>query len=88
VSDAQSSRFVRNSIFGTIGGLVSAAGSFVIGVVLARTLGVGGSGSIAFFLWLATSVALVGDLGATATLTRYLPELTGIGKTSQAWSLA
>jgi O-antigen/teichoic acid export membrane protein len=87
-SGGQSNSFARNSLFGTIAGLASALGSFSASVVLARILGVEGSGSIAFALWVATSVALVADLGANASLTRYLPELTAVGEIRHAWRLA
>jgi O-antigen/teichoic acid export membrane protein len=87
-SDVQSNSFARNSVFGTVAGLASAIGGFLASVVLARTLGVEGSGSVAFALWVAASVALVADLGANASLTRYLPELTAVGKIKQAWRLA
>src|SRR5579871_295806 len=62
------SRFARNSAFGTLAGLAGAFGSFFSSIILARILGVEGSGTVAFALWLATLVATIADLGVNASL--------------------
>jgi O-antigen/teichoic acid export membrane protein len=79
-----STRFVRNSVFSTIAGIVAALGGFFTSVIVARTLGVDGSGAVALALWIATLVATFADLGVGASLMRYLPELTARNSTDQA----
>src|SRR5258708_36429963 len=73
-------QFSRNSVYGTIAGLCTAMGSVLANVIVAHTLGVEGTGVIVFALWMAMLAAAVTDLGAQATLARYLPELTLAGR--------
>src|SRR5258708_9907043 len=73
-------QFSRNSVYGTIAGLCTAMGSVLANVIVAHTLGVEGTGVIVFALWMAMLAAAVADLGAQATLARYLPELTLAGR--------
>src|SRR3981189_1517845 len=70
----------RNSAYGTIAGLCTAIGSVLANVIVAHMLGVEGTGVIVFALWMAMLAADVTDLGAQATLARYLPELTLAGR--------
>jgi O-antigen/teichoic acid export membrane protein len=79
-----SSRFARNSAFATLAGIGAAFGSFLSSVIIARILGLEGSGTVAFALWIATLIATVADLGVNASLMRYLPELTARGEPEQA----
>src|SRR5258707_10484686 len=73
-------QFSRNSAYGTIAGLCTAIGSVLANVIVAHMLGVAGTGVIVFALWMAMLAAAVTDLGAQATLARYLPELTLAGR--------
>src|SRR5258708_5389156 len=73
-------QFSRNSAYGTIAGLCTAIGSVLANVIVAHMLGVEGTGVIVFALWMAMLAAAVTDLGAQATLARYLPELTLAGR--------
>lgn len=70
-----SSRFARNSLFSTLAGAATAIGSLLCSIVVARTLGVEGAGTVTFALWIVTLTVAVVDIGASATLSRYLPEL-------------
>jgi O-antigen/teichoic acid export membrane protein len=73
-------QFGRNSAYGTVAGLCAAIGSVLANVIVAHTLGVEGTGVVVFALWMAMLAAAVADLGAQATLARYLPELIMAGR--------
>ena len=77
-------QFGRNSAYGTIAGLCTAIGTVLANVIVAHTLGVEGTGVIVFALWMAMLAAAVADLGAQATLARYLPELITAGRAADA----
>src|ERR1700681_2956455 len=81
-------QFGRNSAYGTIAGLCTAIGSVLANVIVAHMLGVEGTGVIVFALWMAMLAAAVTDLGAQATLARYLPELTLAGRAADGDRLA
>jgi O-antigen/teichoic acid export membrane protein len=81
------SRFARNSVFGTIAGVLGALGSVATNVIVARCLGVEQTGVVAFAVWTAMLAAAVADLGVQATLARYLPELLAAGREDQAAQL-
>ncbi len=70
-------QFARNSAYGTMAGLCTALGSVMASVIVAHSLGVEGTGVIAFALWVVMLAAAVADLGIQSTLARYLPELIG-----------
>ncbi len=76
---AGNSSFARNSLFGTIAGVSTAVGSVLGGIIVARSLGVEGTGVVAFALLLVMVGSTVTDLGVQSTLARYLPELTAAG---------
>lgn len=75
-------------MYGMLAGLGGNVGGFFSGVVVARVLGVEGAGTVAFAMWLATTVASVGDLGLPAALQRFLPELLARGQTTEAYGLS
>jgi O-antigen/teichoic acid export membrane protein len=79
-----SNRFARNSAFGTVAGTAAALGSFFTSIIIARVLGVEGSGIFGFAMWIAMLIATAADLGVNASLIRYLPELTARGEPEQA----
>lgn len=68
-------QFTRNSAFGTVAGLLTALASVFAGVIVARALGVAGTGKVAFAMWVVSLAVATADLGVQATLARYLPEL-------------
>lgn len=70
-----SHRFARNSLFSTVAGVSTALAGLVSSVVVARTLGVEGAGTVTFAIWMTSLMVAVVDLGAGPTLARYLPEL-------------
>jgi O-antigen/teichoic acid export membrane protein len=82
------SQFARNSAFGSIAGLCTSAGSFLTTVIVARMLGVEGTGLIAYVLWIASVAAAVADLGVSAALARFLPECSGAGRSVEADGVA
>lgn len=83
-----SERFARNSLFSTLAGLGTALSGFLSMVIVARLLGPGGTGTIAFALWVVSLAVTCADFGIHQTLTRYLPQLTAKGDDTVAWSLA
>src|ERR1700730_7955281 len=76
--------FSRNAEYGTIAEMCTAIGTVLVNVIIAHTLGVEGTGVIVFALWMAMLAAAVADLGAQATLARYLPELITAGRAADA----
>jgi O-antigen/teichoic acid export membrane protein len=81
------SKFLRNSIHGMLAGLGSTLGAFFGGVVVARVLGTEGAGTVAFAMWLVTTISSCGDLGLPAVLARFLPELVARGEKTEAFAL-
>jgi O-antigen/teichoic acid export membrane protein len=81
------SKFLRNSIHGMLAGLGSTLGAFFGGVVVARVLGAEGAGTVAFAMWLATTISICGDLGLPAVLARFLPELVARDEKTEALGL-
>lgn len=73
-------QFTRNSAYGTVAGLLIALASVLGSVIVAHALGVAGTGEVAFAMWIAMVAAATIDLGAQATLARYLPELAAAGR--------
>lgn len=82
------SKFVRNSFFGTIAGFAITLGNFFAGLIVARVLGVEGSGVVAFVMWVVTMAVAVGGFGLPASLQRYVPELTAQGDDKTASRLS
>jgi O-antigen/teichoic acid export membrane protein len=81
------SRFITNSVFGTVAGLGSALTNFCATVIVAHLLGLAATGAVAYAMWIVTLVATFGDFGVNASLSRYLPELLAGGDRQQATSL-
>jgi O-antigen/teichoic acid export membrane protein len=81
-------QFARNSAFGTIAGVLAALSSVAASVVVAHSLGVEGTGVVAFALWMAALGAAIIDCGVQASLARYLPELTAAGCADEIHGLA
>lgn len=65
----------RNTLYSSIAGLIYSLGRFFTTVVLARTVGVHDTGVVNYVLWLVALVGSLTDMGAYATLSRFLPEV-------------
>jgi O-antigen/teichoic acid export membrane protein len=66
---------VKNSLLSAVAGAATLLGGLISTIVVARLLGVAATGAIAYATWLATMAVTLLDLGAQATLARFLPEL-------------
>lgn len=66
-------RLIRNASFSVLAGLTSAVGAFVSAAIVARTLGVNGTASVAIALWIVFLVVTLSDVGVTASLARFMP---------------
>ncbi|MDI7861822.1 lipopolysaccharide biosynthesis protein [Rhizobiaceae bacterium n13] len=66
---------VANSISNAFAGMALLVSGFLSSIVVARLLGPESSGVIAFSLWIATTGALLCELGTGITLQRILPQL-------------
>jgi O-antigen/teichoic acid export membrane protein len=82
------SGFARNSVYASVTGLSITLGNFLSSILVARLLGVEGTGVVAYMIWLVATVVVVADLGITICLSRYLPELRACGHEPTADSLA
>ena len=85
---ALSAQFAKNSGFGALSGIAAALGAFISSVIVAHLLGVAQTGAVAFAQWVVMLTATVSDLGAAATVSRFLPELAGGGRAADAKNLA
>jgi O-antigen/teichoic acid export membrane protein len=81
------SKFLKNSIFGAVAGLLTTIGSFACGLIVARVLGVHASGTVSYSIWLAGTIATISGLGFSSTIARFLPELIARGEADQAAAL-
>ncbi|WP_139139227.1 oligosaccharide flippase family protein [Sphingobium phenoxybenzoativorans] len=69
--------FVRNSFFSVISGIMSSFAGFASGIIVARILGVSGTGTIAMALWMVFAAVTLSDWGLTGALARFLPPARG-----------
>ncbi len=69
------SRFVRNSLFGTIAGVSTTLGNFLSSLIVSRLLGVDHAGSVALAVWAVWLGSTIFNCGLPFTLARYLPEV-------------
>lgn len=74
---------VANSAFNAAAGLTLLATGFICSIFTARLLGPEANGIIAFSVWLASTAALVAELGTGVLLLRLLPRLRGEGYSDQ-----
>jgi O-antigen/teichoic acid export membrane protein len=82
------SRTIWKSLIGAIAGASVTLANFFSGVVVARMLGVGPTGTVSYIVWLSLMIAPVADLGMAATVERFGAELRGQGARVQADMLA
>jgi len=78
------SSFVRNSVVNAVAGIFTTLGGFLGTILVARLLGVSGTGIVAFATWAVTIAVIVSDLGLTGCLPRFLPELLAQGEDGAA----
>ena len=69
------STFVRNSVVNALAGVFTTLGGFLSSVIVARLLGVQGTGVVAYATWAVTVAVMVADVGVPGSLARFLPEL-------------
>jgi O-antigen/teichoic acid export membrane protein len=74
----------RNSVFNAVAGLSFTFGGFFSNVIVARLLGVEGTGAVAFAAWIVTVAVMLSDLGVPGALARYTPELQARGQPDEA----
>ena len=81
------SRFLSNSLFGSVAGFSTTFGNFLSGILVARILGVAQTGEVAFLIWLANTTTTLSAAGIPFAISRYLPELSVKGDTAGAQGL-
>jgi O-antigen/teichoic acid export membrane protein len=78
----------KNSLLGAAAGVSIMLGSFLTGVIVARSLGVSGAGAFAYAVWIVLTLAPIIDIGFSAAVSRYVPELRGRGELVESEKLA
>lgn len=68
---------LRMSVVNTSAGMVSMLGGFISSIIVARTLGVDGTGIVAYALWFMSVATLVADLGTPQATLRFIARDTG-----------
>lgn len=81
-------QFARKSLWSAIASAFVTLSSFLSSIIAARILGVSGSGEVAYVIWLMSVGSVVIDLGLSAIVARYVPEMHGRGQHRQADQLA
>jgi len=81
-------RFLKNSIIGAVAGGSIMLGTFVSAVIVARVLGVSGSGTVAYAVWMVLMIAAIVDIGMSPAIVRYGSELRGQQQEDTAERLA
>ena len=69
-----------NTLSSALAGAITTIGTFICSVFIAQFKGAAGSGVVSFAIASGLFVATIGDLGLSATITRFLPELRALGK--------
>lgn len=70
--------FAKSSALGVVAGFSSSVAAFLSGVIVARMLGVSGTGTTAMALWLIFAAVTLADTGITGALARFLPEAEAV----------
>ena len=81
---ASTSNLLKSSLISLAATFVSLAAGFVSSIIAARLLGPAGSGKVAYALWVATSAAVLADMGLPQTMLRNAGSLSGDGDTWMA----
>jgi len=77
----------KNTLFGFVENGVDLITAFILGIVLARTLGVEKYGLYAYLIWLLSLAAIIVDLGLSEMVKRFIAEALGRGNRRQAVDL-
>jgi O-antigen/teichoic acid export membrane protein len=77
-------QFARKSFLGALAAVSITLSSFLSGVIVARMLGVEGTGAVAYVVWLVLMLAPILDLGMSPAIMRSVPELNARGETDRA----
>ena len=85
---AKTGRLARNSALGAVAGMSTSLSSFLCGIIVARALGVAGTGTVAYIIWIVVTLAPVVDIGMQASIGRYTPEFRGRGEHALAETLS
>jgi O-antigen/teichoic acid export membrane protein len=85
---AKPGRLARNSALGAVAGMSTSLSSFLCGIIVARALGVTGTGTVAYIIWLVVTLAPIVDIGMPASIGRYTPEFRGRGEHALAEKLS
>ncbi|MDQ0391441.1 lipopolysaccharide biosynthesis protein [Labrys monachus] len=85
---AKPGRLARNSALGAVAGMSTSLSSFLCGIIVARALGVAGTGTVAYIIWIVVTLAPVVDIGMQASIGRYTPEFRGRGEHALAETLS
>lgn len=80
--------FLNKASWNAIASILSIAGRFAAGVVVARRLGPDGAGQVAYVLWMAEFISVVFGLGMRNSVQRYSSELLGLKGESSALNFA
>lgn len=78
----------RSSLLSAVASFLTTLATFASSVLIAHLLGVRPTGQVLYALWCITILATVADFGVQSTLTRFISELSGQGKSDQAAGLA
>lgn len=73
------SSLARNSVANGIAGFATTFGGVVSTIIIARILGVEGTGVVAFAVWVVTFALLAAEMGVPSTLTRYVSSTAASG---------
>ena len=73
------SSLARNSVANGIAGFATTLGGVLSTVIIARVLGVEGTGVVAFAVWVVTFALLTAEMGIPSTLTRYVSSTAASG---------
>jgi O-antigen/teichoic acid export membrane protein len=77
-------QFARKSFLGALAAVSITLSSFLSGVIVARTLGLEGTGAVAYVVWLVLMLAPVLDLGMSPAIMRTVPDLRARGENDRA----
>lgn len=75
-------RLIKNASFSLMGGLTSAVGAFVAAAIVARSLGVTGTASVAMAMSIIFFATVIADVGVSGSLSRFMVREIHAGETS------
>ena len=75
---------VTKTTWSAVASLANTVGRFIASVIIARRLGPSGVGQLAYLIWLIDFMNVFSNLGLQNSLTRFLAELYGRGRSSES----